>query len=196
MFKVAILQKRSINEQIDKNIETIIMAMEEPNSHVVDETSPMAPDAFAPRPGVISANIADVTFLGGQGLTVGAHAVSNEVHGNGVGSFAVRNDVERTSQGVSTILHGVSAGGNAFHGDSLDIIVQRTQADVADCGLIVGNSGQNAVGGALDGSRLGGVVNLFACIVLGFHTGQLDESAAGAGAILTGNHEELIKRLD
>ena len=29
MFKVAILQKRSINEQIDKNIETIIMAMEE-----------------------------------------------------------------------------------------------------------------------------------------------------------------------
>ena len=28
MFKVAILQKRSINEQIDKNIETIIMAME------------------------------------------------------------------------------------------------------------------------------------------------------------------------
>ena len=29
MFKVAILQKRPINEQIDKNIETIIMAMEE-----------------------------------------------------------------------------------------------------------------------------------------------------------------------
>ena len=29
MFKVAILQKRSINEQIDKNIETIIMAMKE-----------------------------------------------------------------------------------------------------------------------------------------------------------------------
>ena len=27
MFKVAILQKRPINEQIDKNIETIIMAM-------------------------------------------------------------------------------------------------------------------------------------------------------------------------
>ena len=27
--QVAILQKRSINEQIDKNIETIIMAMEE-----------------------------------------------------------------------------------------------------------------------------------------------------------------------
>ena len=45
--------------------------------------------------GVISANIADVTFLGGQGLTVGAHAVSNEVHGNGVGSFAVRNHPSR-----------------------------------------------------------------------------------------------------
>lgn len=29
MFRVAILQKRPINEQIDKNIETIIMAMEE-----------------------------------------------------------------------------------------------------------------------------------------------------------------------
>lgn len=29
MFKVAILQKRAINAQIDKNIETIIMAMEE-----------------------------------------------------------------------------------------------------------------------------------------------------------------------
>lgn len=28
MFKVAILQKRAINVQIDKNIETIIMAME------------------------------------------------------------------------------------------------------------------------------------------------------------------------
>ena len=33
---------------------------------------------------------------------------------------------------------------------------------------------------------------LFACIVLGFHTGQLDESAAGAGAILTGNHGDVL----
>lgn len=34
MFKVAILQKRSINEQIDKNIETIIMAMEEASENL------------------------------------------------------------------------------------------------------------------------------------------------------------------
>lgn len=36
MFKVAILQKRSINEQIDKNIETIIMAMEEASEKHAD----------------------------------------------------------------------------------------------------------------------------------------------------------------
>ena len=36
MFKVAILQKRSINEQIDKNIETIIMAMEEASENHAD----------------------------------------------------------------------------------------------------------------------------------------------------------------
>ena len=34
MFKVAILQKRAINAQIDKNIETIIMAMEEASETV------------------------------------------------------------------------------------------------------------------------------------------------------------------
>jgi predicted amidohydrolase len=36
MFKVAILQKRSINAQIDKNIETIIMAMEEASENHAD----------------------------------------------------------------------------------------------------------------------------------------------------------------
>lgn len=36
MFKVAILQKRPINEQIDKNIETIIMAMEEASENHAD----------------------------------------------------------------------------------------------------------------------------------------------------------------
>ena len=36
MFKVAILQKRPINEQIDKNIETIIMAMEEASEKHAD----------------------------------------------------------------------------------------------------------------------------------------------------------------
>ena len=36
MFKVAILQKRLINEQIDKNIETIIMAMEEASENHAD----------------------------------------------------------------------------------------------------------------------------------------------------------------
>ena len=36
MFKVAILQKRSINEQIDKNIETIIMAMKEASENQAD----------------------------------------------------------------------------------------------------------------------------------------------------------------
>lgn len=36
MFKVAILQKRSTNEQIDKNIETIIMAMEEASENHAD----------------------------------------------------------------------------------------------------------------------------------------------------------------
>ena len=36
MFKVAILQKRSINAQIDKNIETIIMAMEESSENHAD----------------------------------------------------------------------------------------------------------------------------------------------------------------
>lgn len=36
MFKVAILQKRPINEQIDKNIETIIMVMEEASENHAD----------------------------------------------------------------------------------------------------------------------------------------------------------------
>ena len=36
MFKVAILQKRAINAQIDKNIETIIMAMEEASENHAD----------------------------------------------------------------------------------------------------------------------------------------------------------------
>ena len=36
MFKVDILQKRPINEQIDKNIETIIMAMEEASENHAD----------------------------------------------------------------------------------------------------------------------------------------------------------------
>lgn len=36
MFKVAILQKRAINAQIDKNIETIIMAMEESSENHAD----------------------------------------------------------------------------------------------------------------------------------------------------------------
>ena len=39
MFKVAILQKRSINEQIDKNIETIIMAMEEASENQIGRAS-------------------------------------------------------------------------------------------------------------------------------------------------------------
>ena len=36
MFKVAILQKRAINAKIDKNIETIIMAMEEASENHAD----------------------------------------------------------------------------------------------------------------------------------------------------------------
>ena len=36
MFKVAILQKRAINAQIDKNIETIIMAMKEASENHAD----------------------------------------------------------------------------------------------------------------------------------------------------------------
>ena len=36
MFKVAILQKRAINAQIDKNIETILMAMEEASENHAD----------------------------------------------------------------------------------------------------------------------------------------------------------------
>ena len=36
VFKVVILQKRPINEQIDKNIETIIMAMEEASENHAD----------------------------------------------------------------------------------------------------------------------------------------------------------------
>lgn len=36
MFKVAILQKRAINAQIDKSIETIIMAMEEASENHAD----------------------------------------------------------------------------------------------------------------------------------------------------------------
>ena len=36
MFKVAILQKRPMNEQIDKNIETIVMAMKEASQNHAD----------------------------------------------------------------------------------------------------------------------------------------------------------------
>ena len=36
MFKVAILQKRAINAQIDKNIESIIMAMKEASENHAD----------------------------------------------------------------------------------------------------------------------------------------------------------------
>lgn len=36
MFKVAILQKRSIHAQIDKNIESIIMAMKEASVNDAD----------------------------------------------------------------------------------------------------------------------------------------------------------------
>lgn len=36
MFKVAILQKRAINAQIDKNMESIIMAMKEASENHAD----------------------------------------------------------------------------------------------------------------------------------------------------------------
>ena len=36
MFKVAILQKRAIHAQIDKNIESIIMAMKEASENQAD----------------------------------------------------------------------------------------------------------------------------------------------------------------
>ncbi len=39
MFKVAILQKRAINAQVDKNIESIIMAMKEASeNHALGNT--------------------------------------------------------------------------------------------------------------------------------------------------------------
>ena len=76
--------------------------------------------------------------------------------------------------------------------DGLDGVVQRAEADVADGGLIVGNSGHDAVGAGLDGSRLGGVVDLLAVGVLLLNAGQLNEGAAGAGAVLTGDDRDVL----
>lgn len=74
----------------------------------------------------------------------------------------------------------------------LDGIVQGAKADIADGGLIVGDGGHDAVGAGLDGSGLGGVVDLLAVGVLFLHAGQLDKSTAGAGTVLTGDDGDVL----
>ena len=96
------------------------------------------------------------------------------------------------SLNVGTVGNILSGSFHAAHGDGLDGVVERTQADVADGGLIVGHSGHNAVGAALDGGSLGGHVHLLAGIVLLFHAGQLDESTAGTGTIFTGDDRDIL----
>ena len=68
MFKVAILQKRSINEQIDKNIETIIMAMEEASENHADIL--LLPECFIT--GYVVCKIIDeVSFAGADSVMHG-----------------------------------------------------------------------------------------------------------------------------
>ena len=136
---------------------------------------------------------ADVALVGGKRLTVSAQAVGEEVHGNGVGGVAVGDEVERTGKGVAAVLDGVGTRLDAVHGDRLDGVVQRAKADVADGGGIVGNGGHNAVGAALHGGGFGRPIDLFAVGVLLLDAGQLNESAAGAGAVLTGEHGDVLR---
>ena len=93
---------------------------------------------------------------------------------------------------IAAVLDGLGGGGHTADRDGLDGVVQRAEADVADGGLIVGNSGHDAVGAGLDGGCLGGVIDLLAVSVLLLNAGQLNESAAGAGAVLTGDDRDVL----
>ena len=62
----------------------------------------------------------------------------DEINGHGVRRVALGDDVERTGQNVAAVLDGLGGGFDAADGDSLDVIAQRAEADVADSGLIVG----------------------------------------------------------
>ena len=142
--------------------------------------------------GEVRTVLTDVALIGGKRLTVLAQDIGDEVHGHGVGGIAVGNDVERTGQYIAAVLDGLGGGGHTADRDGLDGVVQRAEADVADGGLIVGNSGHDAVGAGLDGSGLGGVVDLLAVSVLLLNASQLNEGAAGAGAVLTGDDRDVL----
>src|SRR5699024_1396608 len=146
--------------------------------------------------GELGAFAADVAFLGGQGLAVGAHAVADEVNGHSVGGLTVGDDVERAGQGVRTVGDVVGSGFHAAHGHGLDAVVQRAQADVADGGLVVGDGGHDTVGRVLGGGGLSGHIHLLAGVVLFLHAGQLDEGAAGAGTILAGDDGDILVQIE
>ena len=88
--------------------------------------------------GKVRAVLTDVAVVGSDGLAVLAQAVGDEINGHGVRRVAVGDDVERTGQNVAAVLDGLGGGLDAADGDSLDVIAQRAEADVADSGLIVG----------------------------------------------------------
>ena len=89
-------------------------------------------------------------------------------------------NVEGTGYLIAAVFHVGHAGLRSVDGDGLHRIVQRTQGDVADGALVAGHRGHHdagAVGGFGGGNGL-------------LHPEQLLKSAAGAGALLTGEDSD------
>lgn len=131
----------------------------------------------------------DVLVVGDNGLTFLGEDEADEILGY-AGRLALGCDVERTGQLVGACLYVVYGRLSAVYLDSLYGIVQSAEGDVADGLLVACNAGQHDIGLVCDFRVCGGIVDLFAVSGLFLDAGQLDERAARARAVLTGDDRD------